>query len=272
MSTKLVLGGKNPSQYNAALANKRVKRTLVHKEKIKKYPAGLGIAGEFFVRFLRVGLQAADFYRTQGAFDLYYKDIKKPAEERYIQNIVITDDGGILIMTFVPSLLALIHEVVSFECDVTFKRVVELNEWELVVFYPPVQRGTCTLSPSTCHVKLNFHSSAVTIGRIYTDRAHTNHYTRLFDELQGCVLRLTGRPLAFKRLTPGGNLLCMNADMEAAQVLGVGRSFMRTNQPGYSGITTSKSEELVQYFVRVCLTHSKRLVMPIHLKRDVVID
>src|ERR1700678_4304075 len=66
-----------------------------------------------------------------------------------------------------------------------------------------------------------------------------------------------GKPLQFKRLSPDGNLLCMNADMEAAQVLGAARSFMKTNHITYSKIDISSPEELLPYFVQVCLTHSK---------------
>ena len=69
---------------------------------------------------------------------------------------------------------------------------------------------------------------AITIARVYIDTADTDHYERLFDELQVLVKSLTGTPLRFKRLSPGGNLLCMNADMEAAQVLGAGKSIMKT--------------------------------------------
>ena len=50
----------------------------------------------------------------------------------------------------------------------------------------------------------------------------------------------------------------MNADMEATQVLGAACSFMKTNDITYSKIYVSSLEELLQYFVRVCLTHSKR--------------
>lgn len=49
-------------------------------------------------------------------------------------------------LTFEPFLLSLIHEVPSFECDVTFKRVTELNEWEMVIFYAPVQRSELPIS------------------------------------------------------------------------------------------------------------------------------
>ena len=93
---------------------------------------------------------------------------------------------------------------------------------------------------------------------MYINKADTKFYTILFDELQELTLRLTGKPLRFKRFSPDGNLLCMNADMEAAQILGAGHSFMKTNNTSYSGIDVTSPEELLAFFVRVCLTHSKR--------------
>jgi hypothetical protein len=50
----------------------------------------------------------------------------------------------------------------------------------------------------------------------------------------------------------------MNADMEAAQILGAARSFMKTNDTPYSKIDVRTPEELLAFFVRICLTHSKR--------------
>ena len=95
---------------------------------------------------------------------------------------------------------------------------------------------------------------------MYVNKADTDYYAILFDELQEMTLRLTGKPLQFKRLSRDRNLLCMNADMEAAQVLGAARSFMKTNDIAYSGINVTSPEELLPYFVQVCLTHSKRYV------------
>jgi hypothetical protein len=76
--------------------------------------------------------------------------------------------------------------------------------------------------------------------------------------MQKTILAITGKPLRFKRLSRGGNLLSLNVDLEVAQVLGAGDSFLPTNEPEYSGITTTDPEELVQYFLRLCLTHAKR--------------
>jgi hypothetical protein len=95
---------------------------------------------------------------------------------------------------------------------------------------------------------------------VYIDKAHTDHYRRLFDELQSQILSLRGKPLRFQQFSPDGNLLCMGADMEAAQVLGAAQSILATSNHDVeiSGINITAAEELLPYFVRVCLTHSKR--------------
>ena len=170
-----------------------------------------------------------------------------------------------MIFTCVPALLKLIHEVTSFECDVTFKRVQVLNEWEMVIYFPPVERG----EPLSHFLpKLAQFSLAITIARVYINKADADTYTSLFDELQELTLRLTGKALRFKRFSPDGNLLCMNADMEAAQILGAGRSFMKTNDTLYSKIDVRTPEELLPFFVRVCLTHSKRYASTIAIHND----
>src|ERR1700678_4382760 len=95
-----------------------------------------------------------------GVYKLYRKDLSKEPSDRYVHSFINTPDGGTIVFTCVPSLLALIHQVTSFECDVTFKRVQMLNEWELVIYYPEVQRGTvfsmlCAVHSkitNTCHV------------------------------------------------------------------------------------------------------------------------
>ena len=102
---------------------------------------------------------------------------------------------------------------------------------------------------------------------MYIDKAHTDYYGHLFDELQSQTLALTGKPLRFQWFSPDGNLLCMGADMEAAQVLGAGESILATNDVEYSGIDVTTAEELLPYFVRVCLTHSKRCIYSVICER-----
>ncbi|KAJ7782200.1 hypothetical protein B0H14DRAFT_3585415 [Mycena olivaceomarginata] len=50
----------------------------------------------------------------------------------------------------------------------------------------------------------------------------------------------------------------MGVDMEAAQVQGASDSFLSTNEPEYSGITTNDPDEFALYFVRACISHAKR--------------
>ena len=53
--------------------------------------------------------------------------------------------------------------------------------------------------------------------------------------------------------------MAMNVDLEAAQVLGAGDSFLKTNKlEYYSGIETDDLAELVEYFTKACHTHVKR--------------
>ena len=101
-------------------------------------------------------------------------------------------------------------------------------------------------------------TSVITIGRVYVNRADRAHYKLLFDELQHAVEVLTKKPMRFQRLTRGGTLLAMNVDLEAAQVLGAGDSFLKTNEPEYSRIETNDPAEMVEYFTKACHTHVKR--------------
>ena len=76
--------------------------------------------------------------------------------------------------------------------------------------------------------------------------------------MQRLTHMLTGQKLRLKRLSKDGTLLSIGVDLELAQVLGAGDSFLPTNEPEFSGITTKEPEEIVKYFVRACLAHVKR--------------
>jgi hypothetical protein len=78
------------------------------------------------------------------------------------------------------------------------------------------------------------------------------------------VQKLTGQPIRFKWLSPGGNIPAMNVDLEAAQVLGAADSFLPTNEPECSGITTNDPAVLVEYFVKACHTHVTKYVHTFH--------
>jgi hypothetical protein len=194
----------------------------------------------------------------------YMADLEKPLADRYIQRIVTTESGGILIYTFEQRLAVLIHQAPSLLVDTTFKRAAgDLNEWEISIWYPNVNR--CTSSFDSCLSSIQlimiFFYTAVTIGRVYTNHANRAHYKLLFDELQKVIVAVTGRSLRFRQFSQGGTLLALNVDMEAAQVLGAGDSFLPTNEPEYSGIETRDSAVLMTYVTRVCYTHVKRFAI-----------
>ncbi|KAK6974246.1 hypothetical protein R3P38DRAFT_2447950, partial [Favolaschia claudopus] len=180
-----------------------------------------------------------------GAFQLFLEDQKKPLDQRYIHCCRAVNDGGVIIITGVPFLIKLLDDpgVRAFDDDTTFKRVEgEMNEWELALFFKAVER-------------------AVTAIRAYINRASADFYKILFDELQRVKELITGKVLGMKRFVPGGNLLVMNADMEAAQVIGIARSVMKTNIPEYSGIPNDITPaEAAKYFVKICYRHTKEAI------------
>ncbi|KAJ7177631.1 hypothetical protein C8R46DRAFT_1328221 [Mycena filopes] len=224
-STQLLLDGRRPGEFSPALQSNQVKRKLVREAKLEAYPAGLDVVG---------------------AFELFWQDMNKPITESYVQQLVNTPDGGLIILTCLAALMKLLDDegVTSFETDTTFKRVAgSINEWEVVLFLKSLQR-------------------AVTIARAYVNSASADFFERLYDEFQAVKLKLTGKPLAFKRLVEGGNLLALNSDMEAAQVLGGTRSILKTNNPAYSGISNdTPAEKVAPEFVKLCTTHAKRAVL-----------
>ncbi|KAJ7717658.1 hypothetical protein B0H16DRAFT_1897881 [Mycena metata] len=218
-TTLLLLNGQSPAIYHPSLHRKRLKQGLIRDEKLKISPEGLGVAA-IYARHVR--------------------DLKLPPEECYIQSVITTPDGRVLIITMVPYLANLVHVARTVQVDTTFGRTVgDLNEWEFVIWYGSVER-------------------VLTLGRIYTDGADRPHYKCLFDELQKVILRLTGKNFRFKRFSRGGNLVTMGVDMEAAQVQGACDSFLPTNEPEYSGIITTEPDKFALFFVRACISHCKR--------------
>ncbi|KAJ7722920.1 hypothetical protein B0H14DRAFT_2642037 [Mycena olivaceomarginata] len=153
--------------------------------------------------------------------------MKKPVNEKYIHRLVTMPDGGVMILTCLAALMKLLDDtgVTSFETH----------------DFPP-------------------HS--VTIARGYVNGASAAFFERLFDEFQAVKLEITKKPVAFKRFVEGGNIIAMNSDMEAAQVLGAARSFFKTNDAEYSGLPeNTPGEEVAPEMIKLCTTHAKRGVL-----------
>jgi hypothetical protein len=91
------------------------------------------------------------------------------------------------------------------------------------------------------------------------NRASAAFFERLFNEFQAVKLEITKKPVAFKCFVEGGNIIAMNSDMEAAQVLGAARSFFKTNDAEYSGLPeNTPGEEVAPEMIKLCTTHAKR--------------
>ncbi|KAJ7803716.1 hypothetical protein B0H14DRAFT_3776863 [Mycena olivaceomarginata] len=130
---------------------------------------------------------------------------------------------GIMILTCLAALMKLLDDtgVTSFETDTTFK--------------------------------------PVTIARAYVNGASTEFFERRYNEFQAVKLQVTGKPVAFKRLVEGGNIIAMGSDMEGAQVLGAANSFLKTSDPEYSGIShDTPGEKVAPEIIILCTTHAKR--------------
>jgi hypothetical protein len=104
--------------------------------------------------------------------------------------------------------------------------------------------------------------AAITIARVYSNCADRSQYKAIFDAFQCLTERLTGKRILLKRISKNGTLLCFHVDFEAAQVLGLGDSFLPTNEPDHSGLPKDTDVEIfVQSFCRGCYAHGKRYVL-----------
>ncbi|KAJ7860643.1 hypothetical protein B0H13DRAFT_1900882 [Mycena leptocephala] len=153
---------------------------------------------------------------------MFHAELTKPLPERYIHSYLKT----------------------SFDGDTTFKGIEgKMNEWEMTIFAKVVQRASSIL-------------------RAYINRASTDFFETLCDELQHVKLMVTGTPIPLKKFVRGGNLLVTNVDMDPAQVIGLCRSVLKYNDPEYSGISNdTPPEEIAPLFIKICWRHAKE---PVH--------
>ncbi|KAJ6586787.1 hypothetical protein B0H10DRAFT_2442657 [Mycena sp. CBHHK59/15] len=180
-STKMLLAGKTPAAHAAPLHNKRAKRSILHAEKLQKYPNGLGV---------------------DAIYSIYRAELTKPLPERYVHSYIETPKGEKIIVTFVVYLLKLLDDprVTSFDGDTTFKGVEgKMNEWELTIFAKVVQRAASVL-------------------RAYINGSSADFFELLFDELQKRKLEVTGKPIAFKILFRAPHSERYSAQADCAEV------------------------------------------------------
>ena len=91
-------------------------------------------------------------------------------------------------------------------------------------------------------------------------RVPAREYTRygIVTLIRGNHTHTRQRIVRLKRLSKDGTLLSIGVDLELAQVLRTGDSFLPSNEPEFGAINTKEPEEIVKYFVHVCRAHVKR--------------
>ncbi|KAJ7906823.1 hypothetical protein B0H13DRAFT_1880223 [Mycena leptocephala] len=175
-----------------------------------------------------------------------------PTKDRYLESIFLRD-GKTTIFGAHPELLKFIHRVRTLDCDTTFKPVAgEMQIFEINGWMPAINQGE--------HI-------------LYNERALDTYYRvaiTLDQEIQRRLVKLlTARPIGFKAIHKNGTLMGLNADMEAAPVLGFGDAFLPTIDRDELLGNINDAETLLCYVLRICYTHIDRGIplLP-HLSRE----
>ncbi|KAJ6613831.1 hypothetical protein B0H10DRAFT_1951223 [Mycena sp. CBHHK59/15] len=128
----------------------------------------------------------------------------RPDEDRYIH--VSEREGRTAIFGIKHGIIKYIHKVRTLDCDTTFKPVAgKTNLYEIKGWMPEV-----------------------TLGRVWMKLHDRQSFQFIWEELLSLVKHLTNQRLGFAALHRGGMLLGINADMEAAPLLGMADALLPT--------------------------------------------
>ncbi|KAJ7818894.1 hypothetical protein B0H14DRAFT_2600982 [Mycena olivaceomarginata] len=100
--------------------------------------------------------------------------------------------------------------------------------------------------------------AAITLARVWMEAHDRATFKQVWEELQRLVKLITARPIGFKAIHKNGTLLGLNADMEAAPVLGFGDAFLPTIDRDELRGKVNDAETLLCYVVRICYAHIDR--------------
>ncbi|KAF8508185.1 hypothetical protein BU17DRAFT_70896 [Hysterangium stoloniferum] len=231
-TTKALLASQKAtdSKATSSLTRHRVKQRILSGMKQKQYPEGKDIAG---VKHMYENIE-----------------LKRPVQERYIQSMhsELCNDGNDqidVVVTMLPDLAELVHNVTSTQHDTTYKRVFgAFNEWEIVIWHPYLCRR-------------------VAIGRIYCNRETRQAYRLIWTEWFKAIERVTNKSVKFKALHKEGKHAIFMVDGSAPQVQGLGDFLLTQNDPLVSRIATKDPQIIVQYCSRICNIHCQRGVEPL---------
>ncbi|KAJ6603872.1 hypothetical protein B0H10DRAFT_1957613 [Mycena sp. CBHHK59/15] len=229
LSTKEILGGLTPSLYHLGLVSRDTKIKLINK--VKSEP----------------GNQTRHENQT---IETYISEQKaRPDEDRYIH--VSEREGRTAIFGIKHGLINHIHKVRTLDCDTTFKPVAgKTNLYEINGWMPGINKE-------------------VTLGRVWMKLHDRRSFQFIWEELLSLVKRLTNQKLGFVALHRGGTLLGINADMEAAPLLGMADALLPTIDIPSVVEEVKDAVGVVKRNVRICYSHVKRGIPDVsHLPRD----
>ncbi|KAJ6572977.1 hypothetical protein B0H10DRAFT_2440108 [Mycena sp. CBHHK59/15] len=229
LSTKEILGGLTPSLYHLGLVSRDTKIKLINE--VKSEP----------------GNQTRHENQT---IETYISEQKaRPDEDRYIH--VSEREGRTAIFGIKHGLINHIHKVRTLDCDTTFKPVAgKTNLYEINGWMPGINKE-------------------VTLGRVWMKLHDRRSFQFVWEELLSLVKRLTNQKLGFVALHRGGTLLGINADMEAAPLLGMADALLPTIDIPSVVEEVKDAVGVVKRNVRICYSHVKRGIPDVsHLPRD----
>ncbi|KAF8166267.1 hypothetical protein K438DRAFT_1941754 [Mycena galopus ATCC 62051] len=218
LSTKEILGGLTPSLYHPGLVSRDTKSKLINE--VKSEPEN----------------QTTHENQT---IETYIAEQKaRPDKDRYIH--VSEREGRTAIFGIKHDIIKYIHKVRTLDCDTTFKPVVgktnlyEINGWMAGI------------------------NKEVTLGRVWMKLHDRRSFQFVWEELLSLVKRLTNQRLGFVSLHRGGTLLGVNADMEAAPLLGMADALLPTIDIPSVAEKVKDAVGVLKRNVHICYSHVKR--------------
>ncbi|KAJ7663770.1 hypothetical protein DFH06DRAFT_1393433 [Mycena polygramma] len=222
-STKDLLDGKTPSLFHLALTSRTAKTRLIQEVK------------------LELNASSSTTTNTRQQVAAYLADQEALSdEERYLQSSQ-SRDGKRIIFGANHKLLSYIHDLRTLDCDTTFKPVVgkmqifEINGWLVAI------------------------NESVTVMRVWMEIHDRDAYRAVWQEVQRLVVKHTRKKLKFIGLHKGGKILGLNADMEAAPLLGFADALVDTvDLDEVRAVVITDAVMLLLFVLRLCYTHYDR--------------
>ncbi|CAB4375450.1 unnamed protein product [Rhizophagus irregularis] len=169
---------------------------------------------------------------TESEIAVFTRDTK--IKDNYIKKISFFNNGHIMILCMTNEQAAKCIEFKYFEVDLSFKRVYgDINEFEFNAY----EEKSRTI--------LAFYI-------IFTNIATKEEYQRMFEAFFEIVEKLSNKPAYFRHIH-GDGWVCVLADLDQAQALGLGKT-MKKMDP------TRKAKEHLQYVFKSCCIYYKRNV------------